>query len=88
MNTDTTYFPGTRVTVFDGRLFKDDVSTPLSHTMRSATVKQWYGKRSKHHGVYSNLIDVEFDHRPGKVSRGHFADQVEVIDGKEYSWRN
>ena len=79
-----TYFPGTRVLVFDGRLFKDDVSTPLSQTMRSATVKQWYslwggGSSPSSHIVDENLIDVEFDHRAGEVSRGHFAQHVEVL---------
>lgn len=74
------FFPGTRVTVFDHRLFENDVSTPLSHTVRPATVKRWYGYRSRHYGVYGNLIDVEFDHRPEEVSKGHFADHVEVLD--------
>lgn len=78
----TTYFPGTRVIVFDSRLYKDDVSTPLSHTMRPATVKQWYGKRCSRPGcgtVDGNLVDVEFDHRPGEVSKGHFADRLEEL---------
>lgn len=74
------YFPGTRVRVFDTRLYKDDVSTPPSTTMRAATVKRWYGYRSQHHGVYENQIDIEFDHRPGEVSRGHFANGVEVLE--------
>ena len=78
----TTYFPGTRVMVFDPRLFEDDVSTPLSHTVRPATVKRWYGKlrcRSRCGIVARNLVDVEFDYRPGEVSPGHFADHVEVM---------
>lgn len=75
----TNYFPGTRVMVFDHRLFEDDVSTPLSHTIRPATVKRWYGKISDRYGTYPNLIDVKFDHRPDDVSRGHFADHVEVV---------
>ena len=30
--------------------------------------------------VIGPVIDVEFDHRPGEVSLGHFADRVEVIN--------
>ena len=80
-------WPGTRVTVFDSRLFKDDVSTPLTHTCRPATVVCWYGCVSEYlereHGrenaVYPDLIDVVFDHRPDHVSHGHFSDGVELI---------
>ena len=77
----TTYFPGTRVLVFDDRLFKDDVTTPLSHTMRPATVVRWYGKPSVAcpGAVDGNLIDVEFDHRPGQISYAHFADHVRIL---------
>ena len=41
-----TFYPGTRVLVFDPSLFIDDVKTPLSTTMKPATVLRWYGKRS------------------------------------------
>ena len=78
-----TFFPGTRVTVFDPRLYKGDVETPLSHTMRLATVKKWYGYRSERYGTYSSLIDVEFDYRPGKISEGHFTDSMMKILTKE-----
>jgi hypothetical protein len=76
-------YPGTRVKVFDHRLFINDVSTPLKTTMRAATVKKWYGERCgwpNKGAVNGNLIDVEFDHRPEEVSKGHFADHIEVLD--------
>jgi len=80
---EATYFPGTRVLVFDYRLYRDDVSTPLSHTMRPGTVKRWYCQRCgwpcEDH-VDGNVVDVEFDHRPGGISKGHFTDYVEVIN--------
>lgn len=44
---NTTYYPGTRVMVFDPRLYKDDKKTPPEYTIRPATVIRWYGKRSK-----------------------------------------
>ena len=40
----TTYFPGTRLKVFDHRLFLNDRDTPLSQTMQPCTVLRWYGK--------------------------------------------
>lgn len=67
-----TYFPGTRVKVFDSTLFVNDVATPLSHTMRPATVVCWYSKITPMQEMYDGMVDVLFDHRPGKVSRGHF----------------
>lgn len=69
-----TFFPGTRVRVFDPRLYVDDVKTPISHTMRPATVVRWYGYTSKNFGRYPELIDVRFDHRPDTISRGHFTE--------------
>ena len=74
-----TYFPGTRVLVFDTQLYVDDKKTPLSITVKPTTVICWYGKRSKHFGwTDGNLIDVDFDHR-GK-SYGHFADMTTKIN--------
>lgn len=70
--------PGDRVRVFDHRLFKDDVSTPLSHTVRQATVVCRYGKVVFYPACmekpwrYPDLCDVVFDHRPNEVSKGHF----------------
>ncbi len=66
------YFPGTRLMVFDASLFKDDITTPLSMTMKPATVTCWYGYRDKQFGIYGNMVDVIFDHRPERVSHGHF----------------
>jgi hypothetical protein len=57
---------GDRVQVFDAVLFKNDRDTPLSQTVRPATVLvcryDQYGRE---------LIDVRFDHRG--ISHGHFA---------------
>jgi hypothetical protein len=68
--------PGDRVLVFDPRLFKDDVSTPPSMTMKPATVVCRYGYKhvaaneDESDRVYPDLVDVEFDHRG--LSKGHF----------------
>lgn len=77
-------FPGDRVLVFDSLLYKDDKSTPLSITMRPATIVARYGRKdydweSRKNWVYSDLIDVEFDHRPGKISHGHFTNMCKKI---------
>lgn len=74
-----TYFPGTRVVVFDSLLYKDDKTTPLNHTMRPATVVCWYSLISQQGGYYPNCVDVRFDHRSEKISKGHFADNIEVL---------
>jgi hypothetical protein len=76
------FYPGDRVMVFDHLLHKDDVSTPLSHTVRPATVVRWYGKTVRYPGneedcIYPSLIDVRFDHRG--LSNGHFTDHVKKI---------
>lgn len=72
--------PGARVLVFDHLLYRDDVSTPRSFTMRPATVVARYGKRSQYNPswIYPDLVDVLFDHRPN-VSHGHFTDYVEAL---------
>lgn len=73
-------FPGTRVKVFDHLLFKDDFSTPISVTVRPATVIRRYEYISPFGlGNYPDVVDVIFDHRPNKVSRAHFTEYVEVI---------
>jgi|HubBroStandDraft_2_1064218.scaffolds.fasta_scaffold868868_1 hypothetical protein len=70
--------PLDRVLVFDHRLFKDDVSTPISYTMKPATVVRRYG--IKHNDmIYPDLIDVVFDHRPETVSVSHFTSGAEEI---------
>ena len=79
-------FPGTRVKVFDHLLFKDDKSTPLSHTVRPAIVIKWYGYVSlwmereygREAAIYPDLVDVKFDHRE-QISHGHFSDGVENL---------
>lgn len=73
--------PGDRVMVFDRRLFKNDRATPLSVTVKPATVVRRYGKRSpfNQEWVYPDLVDVLFDHRPGEESCGHFTNGVEVL---------
>lgn len=74
--------PGSRVLVFDSGLYQDDVSTPLSITMKPATVVCRYGVSAEHtHGLgnYPDLVDVKFDHKPMFVSRGHFTDGVEEM---------
>lgn len=78
-----TYYPGTRVMAFDTRLYKSDVLTPPSVTIRPATVLSWYGYRSERFGKYPSLVDVRFDHDPDRVSKGHFANPIyiQIITG-------
>jgi hypothetical protein len=64
------------VVVFDHLLFVDDVTTPLSHTCRPATVLRHYGYRDTEFGIYPSSIDVRFDHRPERESRGHFTTHI------------
>lgn len=78
--------PGDRVMVFDYTLFKDDKTTPLSYTVRPATIVRWYGSPVQHFpindctlGPYESLIDVVFDHRPERESHGHFTTCVKHI---------
>lgn len=73
------YFPGTRLLVFDSSLFKDDIQTPSSITMKPATVVCWYGYKSERFGIYPNLVDVLFDHRPERISHGHFVQATEKL---------
>lgn len=75
------FWPGSRVTVFDARRFRDDVTTPPSVTMRPATVTAWYGKRSQRYGwTYDSLIDVRFDGDEAD-SRARFTDFVKPLAG-------
>lgn len=62
---------GYRVKVFDPRLFKNDKDTPTSITMQPARVVD-----ERIDDLGRKLWDVEFDYRPGEVSRGHFADMT------------
>jgi len=71
---DQCYFPFTRLLVFDPRRFIDDVTTPLSTTMRPATIVAWYGMKTSV-ASYPSLIDVVFDGET-EVSCGHFTSGV------------
>ena len=78
-HTDKVFYPGDRVFVFCSSLFKDDEKTPLSYTMRPATVVHWRcceGAMDE----YDNVIDVRFDHDPENISFGHFSDHVLTIE--------
>ena len=69
---------GSRMLVFDHLLYENDRSTPLSVTMKPAAVVRIYTKRDGR-----KVVDVIFDHRPTKVSCGHFAnvnERIEVSD--------
>ena len=74
-----------RVIVFDSILYKDDISTPSKHTMRPATVVCRYGRKDAAitsdwpERIYDDLVDVIFDHRPERVSKGHFTYAVSLI---------
>ncbi len=71
---------GSRVFVFDNTLYVNDKKTPLSVTMKAATVVRRYGYCSIHGPKwrYPDVIDVEFDHRPG-ISKAHFTDRAKEI---------
>lgn len=78
--------PGTRVKVFDHTLYKNDTLTPLSVTMKSATVVKHYGELAHRYpindltlGPYESMIDVVFDHKPERESCGHFTWGVELL---------
>jgi hypothetical protein len=78
--------PNSRVMVFDRTLYKDDKSTPLSVTVKPATVLCRYGRLKSVYpisqtvlGPYPDLVDVKFDHRPEQISHGHFTDYVKEI---------
>jgi hypothetical protein len=64
-----------RVLVFDPRLYKDDIETPLSMTVKPATVVRRYGMK-EYGRTYPDLVDVIFDHRPEQVSTAHFTSGV------------
>jgi len=67
---------GDRVKVFDLGLYVDDKITPLSITFKPATV---LAVHENAHGVKETLVDVEFDHRPGEISKSHFVWGVERL---------
>ena len=60
---DSPIMPGDRVVAFDRTLFRDDVSTPPSHTFRPATVLVRYGRKAHYPmtevtRVYPDLCDL------------------------------
>lgn len=71
-----------RVLVFDPTLYINDEETPPEETFKPATVICRYGEVNKRYNVkYEDLVDVKFDHRPNKISKGHFTNMVkELID--------
>jgi len=74
---DEIYEPGDRVKVFDASLFENDIDTPLSMTMQSATVIRGNYYRLDGEG----MIDVRFDREDRRIkeSHGHFIWGVERI---------
>jgi hypothetical protein len=80
-NVDLPIMPGDRVQAFDWTLFKNDHDTPLSVTMKPATVVRRYGRLPTRLSPwnYPDLVDVVFDHRPERESQGHFTDCVRVL---------
>jgi hypothetical protein len=85
-NSDLLVMPGDRVLVFDPRLFKNDVDTPLSMTMRPATIIRRYGRLQKRYsedlelGPYADVVDVVFDHRNEKPSESHFTSGIQKLE--------
>lgn len=78
--------PGDRVIVFDNLLYRNDLITPPTYTHRSATIIKRYGQRADFYpisklwlGPYPDMIDVVFDHRPDRISHGHFTKWVKSI---------
>lgn len=66
---------GSRVKVFDHRLYSDDITTPLSVTMKEATVVEVY--QEKKNLKFSQMVaDVIFDYRPNEISQAHFVHQI------------
>lgn len=76
--------PDDRVLVFDPLFY--DVKTPSSITMKPATIVCRYGikePKNKFHPadwIYEDLIDVRFDHRPERISYGHFTSGIKPIN--------
>lgn len=67
---------GSKVKVFDHRLYKNDIITPISYTMKPATVVNRYCYVD---GVYSDVVDVIFDYRPNETSKHHFTSSLQMI---------
>jgi hypothetical protein len=82
---------GMRCLVFDPSLYIDDVKTPLSVTMKLATVlRRYFYEESevmqrlfgpfkpRKKNFYDEVIDVRFDYN-GKESKAHFVWAVEHV---------
>ena len=78
---------GSRVKAFDYRLYKNDIETPLSVTLKEGTIICRYGVFSDsiakncgyEAGKYPDLVDIVFDHEPNKISHGHFTCGIKEI---------
>ncbi|MGI0076467.1 MAG: Rieske 2Fe-2S domain-containing protein [Nitrosopumilaceae archaeon] len=79
--------PGTRAMVWGDRLYKNDVRTPNCY--RPATIVCRYGRIStfiereygREAAKYPDLVDVVFDYKPERVSKGGPLSQG-VVHGK------
>lgn len=63
--------PDSRIMVYDGE----------TDAFKPATVICRYGFRSTYNErwIYPDNVDVRFDHRPDRISHGHFTDGVRKI---------
>ena len=61
-----------RIKVFDPRLYKDDISTPLSVTLKDAVVVKHYWDAG------DELVNVIFDY-DGFLSKGHFVWSIKLF---------
>ena len=68
--------PGDRIFVFDNFLYKDDIQTPLSFTMRSATIVRRYGTHRAWRGLRSLARQNLY---PGFYDTWKYPDMVDVI---------
>jgi len=81
---------GARVLAFDNLLFKNDIDTPLSVTIKPATVIRRYEYLSSHLVFFPDCIDLRFDHKrishlrgeEKYISRGHFTEGIDVLENK------
>ena len=69
---------GDRVKVFDVQSYIDDKITPLSQTMKLATVIRGdYIYLSKLFEYKDEVVDVKFD--DGRISKAHFIWAIELV---------
>jgi len=87
-------FPGDRVMVWDHSLWIRDDLTPECHRPATvicrygrkdvSTHNIFYDEYGFAYGepviyIYDDLVDVEFDHRPGEITKGHFTYGVKLL---------